>query len=87
MTVQYRSSRPDRSGHLPGSSLPYDNEDDRELFDNLFPVASSMDCTGLIPAAPESSEEVDSYSDIYDIPLADDPARANHGLQTPPKRR
>ena len=37
------------------SSLPYDDEDDRELFENLFPVASSMECTGLIPAAPESA--------------------------------
>ncbi len=69
------------------SSLPYDDEDDRELFENLFPVASSMECTGLIPAAPESADEVDSYSDIYDIPLADDPTGTDHGLQTPPKRR
>lgn len=55
--------------HYPHAQ-PYDNEDDRELFDNLFAVASSMECTGLIPAAPDSSAEVDSYSDIYDIPLS-----------------
>ncbi len=51
---------------------PYDNEDDRELYDELFAVASSMECTGLIPAAPVSAAETDSYSDIYDIPLSSD---------------
>ncbi|HJD24220.1 MAG TPA: hypothetical protein H9694_08785 [Firmicutes bacterium] len=55
------------------SSRSYDNEDDRELYDELFEVASSMECTGLIPAAPESSAEVDSYSEIYDIPLSGSP--------------
>jgi len=29
-------------------------------------VSSSMDCTGLIPATPESDEELDSYRELYD---------------------
>ena len=46
------------------------------LFDNLFAVASTTECTGLIPAAPEEAPEITSYSDIYDIPLANDPSAA-----------
>lgn len=57
------------------SSRSYDNEDDREVYDELFEVASSMECTGLIPAAPESNAEVDSYSEIYDIPLSGSPSK------------
>ena len=55
--------------------------DGEELFDEMYPVASSMECTGLIPAAPAAPAEVDSYSDIYDIPLAKNAKDANHHLQ------
>lgn len=50
-------------------NLPYDDETDRELFDNDFHAASMSDCTGLIPTAPENESEIRSYSDIFDIPL------------------
>lgn len=50
---------------------PHDDEDERILFDDEFSVASSMECTGLIPAAPANESEVKSYREIYDIPLAD----------------
>ena len=40
------------------------------LFDDLFSVASSTECTGLIPNIADSDAELDSYSDIYDIPLS-----------------
>lgn len=40
---------------MPDKKLPYNAEDGRELFDNLFAVASTTECTGLIPAAPEEA--------------------------------
>ena len=60
--------------------LPYE-QDSEELFDDLMSVSSMTDCTGLIPAAPVSESEIDSYSAIYDIPLAGDEQAAQHGLQ------
>lgn len=32
-------------------------------------VASASECTGLIPMTPESFDSMDSYTDMYDIPL------------------
>ena len=49
---------------------PYDAQDNRELFEDVFSVASTTDCTGLIPAAPDSAAQVESYGEIYDIPLS-----------------
>lgn len=60
---------------------PYNMQDDEELFDEEFAVASATECTGLMPAAPATEPEVRSYSDIYDIPLAKDPKDAQNGLQ------
>lgn len=31
-------------------------------------VASSTECTGLIPTPPMSVDEAESYNEIYDIP-------------------
>ena len=57
--------------HYPKrASQPYDEEDDETLFDDLLSVASSTECTGLIPSTADSDAELDSYSDIYDIPLS-----------------
>lgn len=61
--------------------LPYDAQDQDTLFDELFPVASTMECTGLIPAAPTSTAEVDSYSEIYDIPLSKNTDAAQNQIQ------
>ena len=36
---------------------PYDAEDDRELFDQNFEVASATECTGLIPTAAKTEPE------------------------------
>ena len=66
---------------MPDKKLPYNAEDGRELFDNLFAVASTTECTGLIPAAPEEAPEITSYSDIYDIHLANDPCAAKNDIQ------
>ena len=49
---------------------PYDAEDDRELFDQNFEVASATECTGLIPSAAKTESELHSYSKIYDVPLS-----------------
>lgn len=61
---------------------PYDADDGDYLYDDLFSVASSMECTGLIPAAPESVSEVDAYSEIYDIPLTKNSVTPDHQIQS-----
>ena len=33
----------------------------------LMNVSSDRDCTGLIPAIPQSDEEFRSYEDVYDF--------------------
>lgn len=60
---------------------PYDEQDDRELFDDIYTVASATECTGLIPAAPINENAVDSYSEIYDVPLAGNASSAVHHFQ------
>ncbi len=32
-------------------------------------VASASECTGLVPMTPESFDSLDSYTDMYDVPL------------------
>ncbi len=40
-------------------------------YDVDIQACSAMDCTGLIPATPETEEEMEAYEDIYPyIPLA-----------------
>ena len=34
-------------------------------FDYLANAASAQDCTGLIPFAPTSDEEIESYKELY----------------------
>ncbi len=46
---------------------------DRKVFpiddDDLFTmVVSSNECTGLMPTPPRTQDDVDSYTDIYNIP-------------------
>ena len=60
---------------------PYDADEGDYLYDDPFSVASSMECTGLIPAAPESVSEMDSYSEIYDIPLTKNTVTPDHRIQ------
>lgn len=50
-------------------SRKVDYENGHELFEDSFQVASMSDCTGLIPTIPETDIEINSYSQIYDIPL------------------
>ena len=54
------------------------NKNDRELpklkleddvsFMNEQPVASSMECTGLMPSLPDTEDEAESYSKLYPVP-------------------
>lgn len=48
---------------------PVNPDTDQFMFENQFPVVSSTECTGLVPAAPDSAAEVDGYTDIYNVPL------------------
>ena len=38
-------------------------------------ASSAQDCTGLIPAAPQSKEELESYEELY--PFLPNPAAKN----------
>jgi len=47
------------------------NQFEDELDDGFIimdKVASSTDCTGLIPTPPANDEEQEAYSDIYAVP-------------------
>ena len=48
---------------------PYDEE---ALYDEMISITSANDCTGLIPSTPLSVNEIESYRDLYGIPLSDD---------------
>lgn len=41
---------------------------DKKWYSNLKNVASTNDCTGLIPTPPLSESESKSYTDIQNIP-------------------
>lgn len=42
-----------------------ENEKIIDDYDYLSNAASSMDCTGLIPALPETDAELEAYNDLY----------------------
>lgn len=65
---------------------PYDEEDDRELFDDLYAVASSTECTGLMPTPATSEPEANSYSQIYDIPLSVETTKDTDHDEPAPKK-
>ncbi|WP_411675930.1 hypothetical protein [Caproicibacter sp.] len=50
--------------------------EDDVSFMNEQPVASSMECTGLMPSLPATEDEAENYSNIYSVPTPrqiDDP--------------
>ena len=63
--------------HFPSANYPDDDEpwDDPDPY-NCFTdddaiaekVSSSMDCTGLIPALPDSEDELEAYAQMYRYP-------------------
>ena len=44
------------------------NKKPQPVDQETFLVASSMDCTGLIPSLPENQDEIDSYQDLHHVP-------------------
>lgn len=38
---------------------------EKDDFDIDIQACSAMDCTGLIPALPETKEELEAYEDLY----------------------
>jgi hypothetical protein len=51
--------------------LPVRYREDNTDLDNYYDinkVASSMDCTGLVPSRPIDEGEADSYTELYNIP-------------------
>lgn len=55
--------------------VPVEKQDMEALYEHLNPVASSTECTGLMPTPATEPSELDSYSDIYDIPLTESPKK------------
>ena len=47
--------------------MPKNPDTDKTMFENTFSVASTTECTGLVPAAPADRDKVESYADIYDV--------------------
>ena len=41
------------------------NQEIIDSFDYLSNAASTQDCTGLIPSAPQSKAELESYEEVY----------------------
>ena len=44
---------------------PLTNQELIDSYDYLAGAASSQDCTGLIPSAPLTDAELDSYEELY----------------------
>ncbi len=49
----------------PNAKQPKTNNEIINSYDYLANAASSQDMTGLIPAAPESTEELEAYEELY----------------------
>lgn len=62
---------------------PNDSLDDK--YYDLEQVASSTDCTGLIPTPPQSVDEEESYADLHSIPKVKN--KVNNGLQRFEKKK
>lgn len=57
-------------------------------FDYLSSAASVQDLTGLIPAAPASSEELEAYEDLYDfLPPGGDASQLKPAAVTKPTQK
>ena len=44
---------------------PGKKAENKDEYDVDIQSCSAMDCTGLIPALPESEDELDAYNDVY----------------------
>ncbi len=48
---------------MPNPNYPYYDDDD--LYET---VVSASECTGLIPAIPETDEELENLEELYELP-------------------
>lgn len=64
-------AKPSEHNRLRSEREPdeYDNYSDDIPFDEPFSVVSATDFTGLMPFAPDDWDNVESYRDMYDVPL------------------
>ena len=50
---------------------PYPTPDDKDpwedISDTYLKAAGGTDCTGLIPAAPNTDEEMENYNELYNF--------------------
>lgn len=53
-----KKESPDKRKKLPIEYMP-----------NISNVASSSECTGIVPTQPQSEEELESYLDLYSTSL------------------
>lgn len=53
-----KKEAPDKRKKLPIDYMP-----------NISNVASSSECTGIVPTQPQSEEELESYLDLYSTSL------------------
>jgi len=53
--------------------------EDEDSFFDAQSVVSATECTGLIQNSPGSEEEVESYTQIYEVPQPK--GKVNNGLQ------
>lgn len=53
-----KKESPDKRKKLPIDYMP-----------NISNVASSSECTGIVPTQPQSKEELESYLDLYSTSL------------------
>lgn len=44
---------------------PPKRDSDEEFYE---PIVSSTECTGLIPAIPETDEELENLEELYELP-------------------
>lgn len=61
---------PDKKKDCP----PYDDD-----YDDWETIASSNDCTGLVPTPPKTEGEAESYADLMNIPQPK--GKVDNGLQ------
>lgn len=54
-----------------------------QLLDQFLAASSATDCTGLLPTAPVSQDEVESYNDLY--PYLPEPVTPDGAEEMPKK--
>lgn len=58
-----KPTTPGKTPEIPNDPYGCDNPDGLDIR-----ASSTMDCTGLIPALPESDAELESYAELYHYP-------------------